>query len=73
MCFAPGSQIFVAAYYRDLVAGQQSQLSLIQPNGTVYQSWTSVSPNTLPWASLGFTHNFAGNAMTGVLEVSRSL
>ncbi|MDQ3797874.1 MAG: peptidoglycan DD-metalloendopeptidase family protein [Acidobacteriota bacterium] len=64
--FAPGSQIFVSASYRDLVAGQQSQLSLIQPDGTVNQSWTSVSPNTFNAASLGFLRLLPANAMTGV-------
>ncbi len=64
--FAPGSQIIVSAYYRDPVAGQQSQLSLIQPDGTVYQSWTHVIPNTSPWSSLAFTHNLPVNALTGV-------
>jgi hypothetical protein len=64
--FAPGSQIFVSASYRDLVAGQESQLSLIQPDGTVNQSWTHVSPNTFTGISLGFLRLLPVNAMTGV-------
>ncbi len=64
--FTPGSQIFVSASYRDLVAGQVSQLSLIQPDGTVNQSWTYVSPNTFNAASLGFPRLLPVNAMTGV-------
>jgi murein DD-endopeptidase MepM/ murein hydrolase activator NlpD len=64
--FAPGSQVIVAASYRDLVAGQVSQFSLIQPDGTVYQSWTHVSPNTFTGISLSFTHNLPVNALTGV-------
>jgi len=64
--FAPGSQVIVAAYYRDQVVGQQSQLSLIQPDGTVYQSWTHVSPNTYTASSWSFTRNLPVNALTGV-------
>ncbi len=64
--FAPGSQVFVSASYRDQVAGQVSQLSLIQPDGTVNQSWTHVSPNTFNAASLGFPRLLPVNAMTGV-------
>lgn len=64
--FAPGSQVFVSASYRDPVAGQQSQFSLIQPDGTVNQSWTYVIPNTSPGVSLGFLRLLPVNAMTGV-------
>ena len=52
--------------YRDPVAGQQSQLSLIQPDGTVYQTWTHVIPNTSSLGSWAFTHNLPVNALTGV-------
>jgi murein DD-endopeptidase MepM/ murein hydrolase activator NlpD len=64
--FAPGSQIILAAYYRDRVAGQVSQFSLIQPDGTVYESWTQVSPGTSIGASASFPRNLPVNAMTGV-------
>jgi hypothetical protein len=64
--FAPGSQVIVAAYYRDRVAGQVSQLSLIQPDGTVYESWTHVSPNTTTLSSSLFPRLLPVNAMTGV-------
>lgn len=64
--FAPGNQVIVAAAYRDLVTGQVSQFSLIQPDGAVYQSWTHVSPNTYTGISLAFTHNLPVNALTGV-------
>jgi murein DD-endopeptidase MepM/ murein hydrolase activator NlpD len=64
--FAPGSQVIVAASYRDQVAGQVSQLSLIQPDGTVNQSWTHVSPNTYTASSWAFPRLLPANAMTGV-------
>jgi len=64
--FAPGSQVIVAASYRDQVAGQESQLSLIQPDGAVNQSWTHVSPNTYTASSWAFPRLLPANAMTGV-------
>ncbi|HEX8638434.1 MAG TPA: peptidoglycan DD-metalloendopeptidase family protein, partial [Pyrinomonadaceae bacterium] len=66
--FAPGSQIILAAYYRDRVAGQVSQFSLIQPDGTVYESWTQVSPGTSTLSSASFPRLLPVNAMTGVWE-----
>jgi murein DD-endopeptidase MepM/ murein hydrolase activator NlpD len=63
--FAPGSQVIATVSYRDQVAGQVSQLSLIQPDGTVYQSWTHVSPNTFTASSWAFTNNLPANALTG--------
>ena len=64
--FAPGSQVVVSVSYRDPVAGQQSQLSLIRPDGTVFQSWTHSIQNTSPFGSFAFTHNLPVNALTGV-------
>jgi murein DD-endopeptidase MepM/ murein hydrolase activator NlpD len=64
--FAPGSQVIVAASYRDQVAGQVSQLSLIQPDGAVNQSWTHVSPNTYTASSWAFTRLLPVNALPGV-------
>ncbi|HEX8607667.1 MAG TPA: peptidoglycan DD-metalloendopeptidase family protein, partial [Pedobacter sp.] len=64
--FAPGSQVVVSAYYRDRVEGQQSQFSLIQPDGTVYESWTHVSPGTSTGSGTSFTRTLPVNAMTGV-------
>ncbi len=63
--FTPGSQVIVAAYYRDQVVGQESQLFLIQPDGTVYQSWTHVSPNTYTSSYWYFTRNLPANASIG--------
>ncbi len=64
--FAPGSQVIVSASYRDQVAGQESQFSLIQPDGTVNQSWTHVSPNTYTASSWSFPRLLPVNALTGV-------
>jgi murein DD-endopeptidase MepM/ murein hydrolase activator NlpD len=63
--FAPGNQLIVAAYYRDQVAGQQSQLSLIQPNGSIYQSWTHNSPNTYNASYWFWTFNLPATVPTG--------
>jgi hypothetical protein len=64
--FAPGSEVIVAASYRDQVAGQESQLSLIQPDGAVNQSWTHVSPNTYTASSWAFPRLLPVNALAGV-------
>lgn len=42
--FRPGEPIVVAGYFRDAVLNQQTQYSLIQPNGTVANSWSHNSP-----------------------------
>ena len=44
--FQPGEQLIVASYFRDQVAGHLTQLSLIQPDGTVATSWNHTSPST---------------------------
>jgi hypothetical protein len=44
--FAPGTTFHVAAYYRDQRAGQQTDLRLIRPDGSVDRSWSSVSSSS---------------------------
>jgi hypothetical protein len=63
--FAPGNQVIVAAYYRDQVSGQQTQLSLIRPNGSVHQSWTQTSPNTYNASYWYWTLTLPVDAPTG--------
>ena len=41
--FAPGSTVYLAAYYRDQLAGQVSHLRILQPDGVVYVTWNSES------------------------------
>ncbi|MCY7345716.1 MAG: FG-GAP-like repeat-containing protein [Pyrinomonadaceae bacterium] len=63
--FAPGSQVIVAAYYRDQQAGHQSQLSLIRPDGSVHQSWTHNSPNSYIASYWFWTTTLPANAPSG--------
>ncbi|HSK74678.1 MAG TPA: FG-GAP-like repeat-containing protein, partial [Pyrinomonadaceae bacterium] len=63
--FQPGDKLIVAAYYRDQQIGQQSQLSLIQPNGAVYSNWTHNSPNTYAASYWYWTFTLPNNAMPG--------
>ncbi|MCY7375752.1 MAG: FG-GAP-like repeat-containing protein [Pyrinomonadaceae bacterium] len=63
--FAPGGQLIVAAYYRDQVINQVSQLSLTQPNGTVFTNWTHTSPNTYAASYWFWTLTLPANAPVG--------
>lgn len=38
--FNPGDSLYVAAYYRDQLAGQQSQYIIYRPDDSVFESWT---------------------------------
>ena len=63
--FAPGGRVIVAAYFHDQAINQVSQLSLIQPNGTVFQSWTHTSPNSYVASYWYWTPVLPTNAPTG--------
>ncbi len=63
--YAPGSPLIVAAYYRDQVAGQQSQLSLIRPDGSTFLNWTHTSPNTYNASYWYWTNTLPANAPVG--------
>ncbi len=63
--FAPGSQVIVASYYRDQQTGQQSQLSLIRPDGTIFQTWTHTSPNSYVASYWYYTLTLPVNAPVG--------
>ncbi len=63
--FAPGSQLIVASYFRDQQAGHQSQLSLIRPDGSVFQSWTHTSPQSYLASYWYWTLALPGSAPTG--------
>ena len=63
--FAPGSQLIVAAYYRDQQGGHQSQLSLIRPDGSVHQSWTHNSPQSYVASYWYWTLFLPANVPTG--------
>ena len=41
--FAAGTVVYLTAYYRDKLAGQVTNLRVLQPNGAVYVQWSSES------------------------------
>ena len=55
--FAPGSTIFMTAFYRDQLTSQQTVWELVRPDGGLHQTWTHSSPNTYSaswwWYSVG--------------------
>jgi murein DD-endopeptidase MepM/ murein hydrolase activator NlpD len=38
--FAPGDRVYFAAYYRDQRAGQQSDYTVLRPNGSTFAGWS---------------------------------
>jgi hypothetical protein len=38
--FEPGATVHAALYYRDVLAGQVTDLKMIMPDGTPWQEWT---------------------------------
>jgi murein DD-endopeptidase MepM/ murein hydrolase activator NlpD len=66
--FRPGEQLIVASYYRDQVTGQQSQLSIIAPNGVVASNWVHNSPDTYPASYWYWTLTIPANATSGVYK-----
>ncbi len=63
--FAPGSQVIVASYYHDQQTGHQSQLSLVRPDGTTFQTWTHTSPQTYAASYWYYTLTLPANAPPG--------
>jgi murein DD-endopeptidase MepM/ murein hydrolase activator NlpD len=77
--FTPGSTVITAMYLRDQLVGQQAQLTIIQPNGSPWQTWNFNSNNNYaasywywnwtlpPTAQLGnWTFRVTYNAQTAV-------
>lgn len=42
-CFNPGQDIYMAYYYRDQPANENTQISIIQPDGNIYAQWNHSS------------------------------
>ena len=63
--FQRGETIFTVAYYRDQLAGQQTQYSMIDPNGTVVQNWSLTSPQIYDASYWYWTWTIAANAPQG--------
>ncbi len=41
--FSPGDRVYMAAYYRDQLADQNTHYEVLRPNGTLYSSWNAAS------------------------------
>lgn len=46
--FAPGEQVHLAVYLRDQLAGSKINLSVLRPNGTIYNNWDFNLVNNYP-------------------------
>jgi len=44
--FLPGETLTVGTYYRDELAGQSSQMSLIRPDGSIFHEWSHTASET---------------------------
>ena len=44
--FQPGETLVTATYYRDQLIGQQTQYSILRPDGSTFQSWSHNGPDT---------------------------
>jgi hypothetical protein len=65
--FEPGDTIYFYTYYRDQLAGQESQYTIFQPNGTVYHQRTDASSAPHWIASyFGWSINFPQDVMQGI-------
>jgi murein DD-endopeptidase MepM/ murein hydrolase activator NlpD len=67
--FAPGETIYSIPYFRDEVQGMNSQFSILRPDGTVFQSWTHNSPQTLSSSYWAWGWQLPANAPTGTWKL----
>lgn len=44
--FAPGATIFLTNFFQDQVVNMETRFRLLQPDGSVWQSWNHLSPST---------------------------
>ncbi len=70
--FRSGEAIVAAAYYRDQMLGQQTQYSIIRPDGTTYQTWSQNSPNTYSASYWWYTRTLPANAPAGLWKFRAS-
>ncbi len=64
--FQPGDTLVTAGYFRDQVVGQQTQYSIIRPDGTTFQSWVHNSPNTYAASYWWWSWQLPANAQSGI-------
>lgn len=64
--FRGGNTLVTAGYYRDQMVGQQTQFSLVRPDGTVSNNWSHNSPNTYAASYWWWSWTVPANAPSGV-------
>jgi murein DD-endopeptidase MepM/ murein hydrolase activator NlpD len=67
--FEPGDRVYFVTYYRDQLAGQESQYTIFKPDGTVYYQWTHASDATHYAASYWYWYvDFPRDVIQGVWQ-----
>jgi len=67
--FQPGEAIFTAAYYRDQLIGQQTQYSLLRPDGTAQQTWSGTSSQNYDASYWWWSWTLPANAPNGIWKL----
>jgi hypothetical protein len=67
--FKRGETLVTAAYLRDQQAAQQTQYSILRPDGSVFQSWNHNSPNTYNASFWWWQWTIPSNAPAGAWKL----
>lgn len=65
----PGQTFQTAGYFRDQMAGQQTQYTVLRPDSSVFASWNHNSPNTYSASYWWWNHTMPANAPFGTWRV----
>lgn len=63
--YRPGEVVYSVAYYRDQQSGQQTQYSIIRPDGSAFQTWSHTSPSTYSASYWSWSYGLPTNVPTG--------
>jgi murein DD-endopeptidase MepM/ murein hydrolase activator NlpD len=64
--FRGGETLVTAGYYRDQLVGQQTQYSIVRPDGAAFTNWSHNSPNTYAASYWWWSWSLPSNARNGV-------
>ncbi len=64
--FRGGDTLVTAGYFRDQVAGQQTQYSITRPDGTAFVNWSHNSPNTYTASYWWWSRTLPADAKNGI-------
>ena len=67
--FRPGETLVTAGYFRDQMVGQQTQYSILRPDGSTFQSWIHNSPNTYSASFWWWSWQIPVNAPSGIWKL----